>query len=59
VLSDIEPGSSSSKPVVLSSSDSESCVDESGLGLESRYVCVASRGCLVVEGVLRVVPFEA
>jgi len=43
VLSDSEQGSSSCKPVVLSSSDSESHVDESGLGLESRYVRVASQ----------------
>jgi len=43
VLSDSEQGSSSCKPVVLSSSDSESHVNESGLGLESRYVRVASQ----------------
>ena len=43
VLSDSEQGSSSCKPVVLSSSDSESHVDESGLGLESRYVRVTSQ----------------
>ena len=35
ILSDSEQASC--KPVMLSS-DSESCVDESGLGLESRYM---------------------
>ena len=43
MLCDSERGASSCKPVVLSSSDCESHVDESGLGLESRYLRVASQ----------------
>ena len=48
VLSDSEQGSSSSKPVVLSFSD----VDESGLGLESGYVCVVLQWVLVIQDTL-------